>query len=181
MVDMPQTKVSAAEFLTLPETLQPTELLDGEIIVSPSPVPQHQIIIGNLYHRLRGIVSEGILLISPIDVHLDEENVVQPDIVWLSAEGRCVVRAKWLEGPPALIVEVLSPGTSRRDRGDKFDLYERHGVGEYWLVDPDAHFVEVYTLSDGRYQRQGLYSPGERFPSAALGGKEIDLAGVFGE
>lgn len=181
MVDRPQTKVSAAEFLTLPETLQPTELIDGEIVVSPSPVPQHQIIVGNLYHLLRNIISEGILLISPIDLRLDEDNVVQPDIVWLSPKGRCVVREKWLEGAPALIVEVLSPGTARRDRGDKFDLYERHGVGEYWLVDPDGQYVEVYTLNAGHYQRQGLYSPGERFPSAALGGKEVDLTGIWGQ
>jgi Uma2 family endonuclease len=181
MVDRPQTKVSAAEFLTLPETLQPTELIDGEIVVSPSPVPQHQRIIFRLASRIDALLPDGELLLSPIDLHLDEDNVVQPDIVWLSVKGRCVVREKWLEGAPALIVEVLSPGTVRRDRGDKFDLYERHGIGEYWLVDPDGQYVEVYTLNAGHYQRQGLYSPGERFPSAALGGKEVDLTGIWGQ
>jgi Uma2 family endonuclease len=67
------------------------------------------------------------------------------------------------------VIEILSPSTARRDRGVKFDVYERHGVREYWLTDPEAQFVEVYRHEGGAFRRQGLYGADEAFPSAVLG------------
>jgi Uma2 family endonuclease len=85
-------------------------------------------------------------------------------------------------GPPDLIVEILSPSTEARDRKAKYSLYERHGVREYWMVNPDERFIEVYTLADGTYKRAGVFVAGEdaEFASPLLG-KPVALAGIFTE
>ncbi|MCC6615788.1 MAG: Uma2 family endonuclease [Anaerolineae bacterium] len=179
MIAQDKTRMSAAEFFDLPETNTPTELLERELIVSPAPTPRHQDVVGELYNMLRDLIPHGKAYLAPIDLYLDDDNVPQPDIVWVAEGGRCRVTEKRLEGPPTLIVEVFSPGSIRRDRDAKFDLYERHGVDEYWIVEASAEFVEVYRFENGRYLRQGAYGAGEPFESAALGGKVVDMARVF--
>jgi Uma2 family endonuclease len=90
-----------------------------------------------------------------------------------------VVTEKRLEGPPDLIVEVLSPGTERRDKKDKFELYQRFGVREYWIMHPQEEYIEVWRLENGVLVRQGVYGPDESFVSAVLGGKTVELKGIF--
>lgn len=179
MIAQDKTRMTAAEFFDLPETNTPTELIDGILIISPAHIPTHQRAGGQLLILLKNSMPNGELFIGPIDLYLDNDNVPQPDIVWVAEGGRCRVTEKRLEGPPALIVEILSPGSARRDRDAKFALYERHGVSEYWIVDAEAEFVEVYRHEHGRYGRQGIYGAGEPFESAALGGKPVDMARVF--
>ena len=79
------------------------------------------------------------------------------------------------------MVEILSPSTASDDRGIKYDTYEKYGVREYWLVDPEAKFVEVYRHEGGKFQRQGVYKPNQPFVSAVLGGATIEIQGWFGE
>jgi len=179
MITQDKTRMSAAEFFDLPETNAPTELLEGELIVSPSPTLAHQRVSMRLTLYLNELIPNGELLYAPMDLYLDDDNVPQPDIVWVAEGGRCRVTDKRLEGPPALIVEILSPGSIRRDRDAKFDLYERHGVDEYWIVEAIAEFVEVYRYEHGRYVRQGVYGAGEPFESAVLGGIAVDMGRVF--
>ncbi|MBE0688638.1 MAG: Uma2 family endonuclease [Anaerolineae bacterium] len=179
MIAQDKTRMSAAEFFDLPETNTPTELIEGELIVSPSPTSTHQRGSRRLTIYLNELIPNGELFFAPIDLYLDDDNVPQPDIVWVAEGGRCRVTEKWLEGPPALIVEILSPGSVRRDRDAKFALYERRGVSEYWIVDASEAFVEVYRHENGRYMRQGVYGAGEPFESAALGGKPVDMGRVF--
>jgi Uma2 family endonuclease len=172
------TRMTAAEYADLPETNKPIQLLAGEIVVSPPPVPDHQRVILRFVFRLDTLIPDGELFVSPIGLYLDEGNVPEPDIVWVAANSRCVVTDKWLEGPPDLIVEVLSPSTARYDRTVKFTLYERYGVREYWLADPAAEYVEVFVLQAGKFVRQGAYGPEDSFQSPVLG-KTVDLSGIF--
>ena len=180
MADQTRTYMTAAEYFNLPETNRLEELLHGELIVSPPPVPKHQLIVGNIFFLLRQQVPDGAVFIAPIALYLDEHNIPEPDVIWAAADSRCQVGEKRLEGPPELIVEVLSPSTARRDRGDKFDLYEKHGVREYWLADPEADYMEVYVLKNNSFERQGLYGPEDSFESAVLGGQVVTLKPVFG-
>jgi Uma2 family endonuclease len=174
-----QVKMTAEEFFELPETNQITELINGELIVSPPPIPEHQRLIGNTYVLLRQLIPDGVVFVAPIGVYLDEDNVPEPDIVWVAVNSRCVITKTRLEGAPDLIVEVLSPGTERRDKKDKFELYQKYGVREYWLVHPQAEYVEVWRLENGVFVHQGIYAPDESFVSAVMGDKTVELRGIF--
>lgn len=129
---------------------------------------------------MQDLIPHGETFAAPLDVHLDAENVVQPDLLWVAENSRCVVRDGRLHGAPDLVVEILSPSTTRIDRTDKFLLYERFGVSEYWIIDPTHKLLEVWTLRDGLYAQHGVYGTGEIFHSPALG-REVNLSVVFGQ
>jgi Uma2 family endonuclease len=183
MMAMIKTKMTAAEYFDLPETTQPTQLLDGELIEMPAPELIHQDIVLNIAVLLRQItlVTGGKVYVSPVDVHLNDQNVSQPDVLWTAPDSNCKPEGtKYLAGAPDLIVEVLSPSTARYDRTTKFLLYEKHGVHEYWIVDPHRQYLEVWRLEGAEYLLQGSYGVGERFESAVLKGATILLSAVFG-
>lgn len=173
------TSMTAKAFFELPETNIPTELIDGELIVSPAPIPEHQNASIELIVLLRGLIPNGKLYHAPIDVYFDEANTVQPDIVWVAEGGLCFIGDKRLEGAPDLVIEILSPSTARRDKNKKFLLYEKHGVREYWLVDPLAQYVEVWRLEDGKFAPKGVFGPGDTFISAVLADKPVDFSPIF--
>lgn len=184
MVEQLATRMTAAEFLALPEEQHPIQLLEGKLIKMPPPIPNHQRVVRRLLVLLDSLIPGGEVFTSPIAVYLDEDNVPEPDVVWVAAESRCTIGATQLNGPPDLVVEVLSPGTAHAgkspdDKVGKFALYERHGVREYWIVDPAYELLEVWTLAGEAFTRQGMYEAGdEPFASPVLG-KAIDLAAVF--
>jgi Uma2 family endonuclease len=170
---------TAEAFLQLPETLTPTQLLDGEIIMSPSPELRHQDIVLNLAYLLRDLDLKGRIHVSPTDVHLDDLNVVQPDILWIAPEGKCHrVANKYLSGAPDLVVEIFSPSSIRLDRRKKYDLYEKHGVREYWMVDPQWSNIEVVRLEETHFVSVGIFNADETFESPLLG-KTIDVGKIF--
>lgn len=177
MADIDRTEMTAEEFLELPESNETVELIDGEMIMTPAPTDAHQSSVGSIYFYLRSSLSSGILRMAPLDVKLAEVHVVQPDVFWVSDENtRChVVDGKYWVGAPDLVVEVLSASTSKRDYGVKFDLYEQHGVREYWLVDQQALFVQVFRLDAGKFVRQGVFGKGEAFVASVLGDLKIDV------
>lgn len=174
-------KMTAAEFFELPESNLPVELIEGEAIMSPAPLLEHQRTSRRILLVLESLIPSGELFYSPIDVYFDEDNVPQPDIVWVAANSRCVFTEKRLVGPPDLIVEILSPGTERRDRQAKFNLYQKFGVREYSLVHPQEQYVEVWRLENGVFVHQGIFGPDETFKSEVLGGKTVDLQAIFTE
>jgi Uma2 family endonuclease len=104
---------------------------------------------------------------------------VQPDIVVIAAARRGIIDDDWIRGAPDIVVEILSPGTQRRDRGVKLKLYDSQGVGEYWIVDPTARTVEVWRFEDGSHCERFSDRLPVRLAGATLG--EIDLAEVFRE
>lgn len=132
------------------------ELIEGEIVVTPSPTAWHQLISHRLAVALDRVVVEpdlGVVLAAPLDVWFDDFNVLQPDLIVLLHDRQERFGRANIEGAPNLAIEILSPSTSRRDRGIKRDLYARFGVEEYWLVDPDTESATVFSnLQNGQYE-----------------------------
>jgi Uma2 family endonuclease len=173
-----RTRITAEQYRHLPETNRHQELIEGAIIVTPSPKDIHQDVVLNLAFLLREHAPHGKTVIAPMDVYLDEVNVVQPDVFWLAPDGNCRSQKDYYHGPPELVVEVLSAATSTRDRRDKFMLYQQHGVREYWVADPNGQNLEVWTQGEDGFRRVGLYVEGDRFDSVPLA-QTVTLSGVF--
>jgi Uma2 family endonuclease len=143
------------EYEVLPADGRRYEIHDGELSVMPAPSPRHQRMIGDLYTILRQHVKSGGLgemLLSPIDCILSDITIVQPDLVYVDTTRASLVSNRGIEGPPALVIEVLSPSTTAIDRSTKRQLYAKYGVPHYWIVDPEARAIEAYVLSAGGYQ-----------------------------
>lgn len=180
MADMTTSRVSAAEFdIFTAQEERRFELIDGEIIEMAPPIVPHQVIVLNAAFAVKPLIPDGQLFISPIEVYLDENNIPQPDLVWVSANSICKVERKRLIGAPDLVIEVLSPSTAKRDKTAKFRLYEQHGTREYWMVDPENDLIEVWKRGESSFVRQGVYGVGDTFESAALG-KTVDVSAIFG-
>jgi len=168
----------AADYWQLPEG-EPVELIEGRLVVSPSPNLRHQIIAGLLFDQLLDIARKwgGLAVNSPIDVVLSDDTVLQPDVVYI-AKSRLAIARDRIEGPPDLVVEIIS-GTERRDRVEMLDLYARHGVAEYWIVDPAAKVIDFLVNENGRYV---VHSPAnDRYQSPRLPEVEIQLADFWRE
>jgi Uma2 family endonuclease len=128
------------------------ELIFGRFYVSPSPLVLHQFVVLLLWRILDeiAVASGGLALVAPLDVHLADHSVVQPDVLYISATRMGIVQ-RWVEGAPDLLIEVLSPGTFRRDRGDKLALYAQSGIREYWIVDAAERSIEFLVNEEGRF------------------------------
>ncbi len=175
-----ETKMTAKDFLALPETNLPHELINGEEIMSPSPTPKHQMLAGQLFIVLKRLAPAGQIFFAPLDLYLDDENIVQPDLLWIApANTRISVGAKYLRGAPDLIVEIVFPGTARRDKKDKFRLYEKFAVREYWIADPEEKLLEIWQQQDGRFVRVDIAGPGDGCKSPLLG--EVPISEIFPE
>jgi Uma2 family endonuclease len=150
------------------------ELLYGRLVVTPSPAPLHQRVAMRLARLLDDCARQqgGEAFFAPLDVRLADHSVVQPDLLYISAERRHVLKDR-VFGAPDLLVEILSPSSVRRDRGEKLRLYAESGVAELWLVDPAAQTVEFLANRDGafvvRLPVDGIYR------SQAIPGLAIDL------
>lgn len=165
----------------MPESNQPLELWDGNLIMSPAPSFRHQEIVLRFYESLVAWVRPrrlGKVITAPIDMVLSQHRVVQPDVAFISL-GRLDIIKDAIEGPADLVVEVVSVGGRSRDRMEKRDLYEQHGVQEYWLVDPEAGTVEVFFLENGAYKVSGQYRSGETAASSLL--PQFRIKGSFPE
>lgn len=148
---MPDTiRWTREQVLNLPADANRYELVDGELIVSPSPAPRHQVVLGALYDILSPWVRSvglGRVLWSPADLELERGQVNQPDLFVLPSTSF----DRWEDAPlPLLVVEALSPATARYDRGLKRRFYQRAGVPEYWIVDIDGGVVERWRPGDER-------------------------------
>lgn len=177
MAEAIRTRITAAEYALRSETNRPTELIDGEIIELPMPKDPHQRFILQAVQVLLKLIAGGTLRFAPLDVYLDDFNMVQPDIFWVSGpESLCKLGDDdFWHGAPDLVIEVLSPSTALRDRREKFQLYQKHGVREYWLADPTAQFVEVWEFPD----HKGIFGMNDSFESAILGGKKVEIKALF--
>jgi Uma2 family endonuclease len=136
-----------SDLVALPDDQLRHELIDGEHFVSPSPATTHQQVSKRLFVALNAYVEHhrlGEVLYAPFDIKLSAWTVLVPDVVYFTASRFAdVVNEKHATAAPDLVVEILSPGTRRRDLGRKRAVYDREGVGEYWIVDPDAHTITV--------------------------------------
>jgi Uma2 family endonuclease len=169
----------AADYWKLPEG-EPVELVRGRLIMSPSPNILHQVILGSLNRVFEKAEehSGGLCLTAPMDVILSDDTILQPDVLYISNERRGIVGSR-VEGPPDLVVEILSPGTDRRDKTEKLDLYAKYGVTEYWIVDPEAQCFEFLWLGQGRYTV--LQPTSDVYRSPRLPEVEINLTAFWQE
>ncbi len=128
------------------------ELLFGRLYVMPSPSLPHQAVLQAMWLHFNRIAqaSGGRAFLAPMDVTLADHSVVQPDVIFVSPERFSVLRER-IEGAPDLLVEVLSRGTARRDRGEKLILYAQTGIREYWIVDPRVCQIEFLVNEEGRF------------------------------
>ncbi|HEX8358633.1 MAG TPA: Uma2 family endonuclease [Longimicrobium sp.] len=140
-----------AEFERLPDDGNRYEVIAGELVVSPSPGTQHQTIFGELFPLLKAFVRAhrlGNVLASPTDVLFAEGDYLVPDLLFVRSERTEIISARGVEGPPDLVVEILSPSSTFRDRGIKRERYAHFGVPEYWIIDPRTQHMEVYRLAE---------------------------------
>jgi Uma2 family endonuclease len=146
-----EKRLSVNYYKILPEGA-PYQLIEGELVMTPAPNPRHQIILGNIVEKIRHFVKgKGIAIFSPVDVYLDDENAFQPDLIFISNERMEIIKKDGIYGAPELVIEILSPSTARYDLKEKFRVYERSGVREYWIIDPDMNSVEMYTNKEARF------------------------------
>ncbi|MEO0155427.1 MAG: Uma2 family endonuclease [candidate division WOR-3 bacterium] len=160
------------------------EVINGRLTEMPAPTPWHQDIAGCLYFVMRKFVMEkgiGKIYYSPIDVVFRGDVILQPDIVYVSKERLGIIGEKAIMGVPDLIVEIVSPSTTRRDTVVKKGVYENFGVKEYWIVYPEEKAVEVWVLGEkGKYELYSFAEKEGKVKSKVLEGLEVDLKEVFG-
>ena len=181
MTTKPRVKFTVADYMDTPEGAR-YQLLDGELILAASPNNQHQTVLLSLAAILRQFVSSnnlGKAWIAPFDVVLSNHDVVQPDLLFISHSRDAIITAANIQGAPDLVVEVLSPSTEGHDRGYKRTLYSRHGVREYWLVDPERETIAVMTPGTDGLTPQATYPPSQTLTSPLLPALTLDLASVF--
>ncbi len=176
-------RASAEEFWSLPESVLPTEYIDGEIVLAPAPTVWHQFVQGNIYTTLRTFVQgtgRGWIFGPPLDVVLPTGEVVQPDVFFLNTKqtGRAL-RAKRVEEVPPFLVEILSPGSVSHDTLRKRELYERHGVREYWIVDAEERTVSQLVLRKKHYALTEL-GEADVLKGAVLAGFEMRVGELLG-
>jgi len=170
------------DYLSLPADRNRNEILEGELIVTPSPTFEHQEISQNLAHILYFHIKKnglGKLVTAPMDVLLDENTIVQPDIIFISAEKLRRITKRGIESAPDLLVEILSTGSKRYDRLSKMQIYGKHGVPWYWIVDPETSTLEEYRLESSHYLPLETRRRSSKFTPGLFPGLVIDLALVW--
>lgn len=180
-----KAKFTHEDYLLFPDDGRRHELIDGEHVVTPAPSTRHQRISGRLFLVLAGHVlrtAAGEVFAAPVDVVLSDTDVVQPDIVFVAKDGACRIAERHIAGAPDLVVEIVSESSRKTDATVKRKLYERHGVREYWLVDPELETVEVLRLGEGGFARAAELSreAGHALETPLLPGLRAALADVFG-
>lgn len=169
------------DYCALPDDGNRYEVLEGELVVAPSPDFEHQDVIWELGARLRLYVRThrfGRVVGAPMDVVLAPDTIVQPDILFISRENADIIRDRvW--GAPDLCIEALSPSTGKRDRGQKKDLYARFGVREYWIINTDRRSVSLYILRDHQYGEPTELAGDDVLRSTVVEGFEIRVRDIF--
>lgn len=158
------------------------QLIDGELILSPSPTFYHQRISAVLFVELRLWAESngaGEVVSAPMDVYFTETDLAQPDILFISEERMHIVEDRYVRGAPDLVIEILSPSTSGLDLGAKMGLYALHGVPHYWIADPDTRTTRTLRLEAGDYAEVAIFTENDVLTSDTFPGLRIDLSQVF--
>ena len=170
------------DYMALPDDGKRYEIIEGDLSMTPAPSPRHQAIqlrLGSLFLAYLDKQSLGQVFVSPIDLVLSMVDVVQPDLLFVGQSRLNIIAAKNIVGIPNLIVEILSPSSTTRDQQEKLNLYERYGLPEYWIVDPDSQTVEVYLSAANRLEKVETLKTGEQLHSRQIPGLVLELSEVF--
>lgn len=172
------------DYLDLPDDGNRYEIIWGELyMMTPAPTTYHQRISRNLGYAFWNFVQDhnlGEVLYAPCDLVMEPgATPVQPDILFVSQTHLDIITTENVYGVPDLLVEILSSGNPRYDRITKFKLYQQAGVPEYWLVDSNAHIIEIFVLREGKYALMGRFGMSEIARSEVLAGFSIPVAAVI--
>ena len=177
----PQGQWTETEYFNLPDTNRIIELSEGEIFLMAPPGDRHQKVLANLYRAFHFFVTEhdlGVVRFAPLAVRLWPGKIREPDLLFVSHQHGHKIGERYYE-PPDLAAEVISPGTRRTDRRDKFSEYAQAGIPEYWIVDPEHETIEVFVLDEGAYTLLVKAARAEKAYSILLSGFEVACAEVF--
>ncbi len=177
----PKVRFTYSDYCLLPEDKR-YELIDGDLYMAPAPLIRHQVILRTLLSLLWPFVRDnglGQVYSSPVDVIFSDEDVLQPDILFITAGREGIVTERACEGAPDLVVEILSPSTGQRDRELKRKIYANYGVKEYWLVDPETDSVQVLRFTDADFADCGTFRLGSSLTTPLLPGLELFVSDVF--
>lgn len=169
------------DYKKLPEGA-PYQLIGGSLVMTPAPEIYHQEISGKIEFKLREFVMKndiGTVYDAPIDVRLGETDVYQPDIIFILHKNNKIIGRKEIEGPPDMIIEILSPATAYYDLREKYRVYEKCGVSEYWIVDPKQKKIEVYENRNKKYSLANEAEETGSVSSKIMEGFSLLLSDVF--
>ncbi len=176
-----ELKFTYDDYLLLPEDKR-YEIVDGDLYLVPAPRTYHQIVCAQIESKLRQFVEKkklGVVLDAPCDVYFSRYDIVQPDILFVAYDRRGMIKEKYVQGPPDLVIEVLSPSEPERDREIKRKLYAHAGVLEYWIVDPEAKSVEILSRRRGTLTKVRTFVGKEALTSPLLKGFKLSLPAAF--
>ena len=165
------------DYVLLPNDRNRHEILEGELTVTPAPSTKHQTASGNLFVLLAHHIKQrdlGKLFHAPIDLILESTSVLQPDLLFVSKARQNIITERAVEGAPDLVIEILSPATSRTDRITKAQIYSRHRVRAYWIVDPEQEVIEIYLLEADGYRLAAMLQG--KTPTFAPPFQELEVA-----
>jgi Uma2 family endonuclease len=174
-------KHTIEDYEQLPEGA-PFQLINGELVMSPAPMPRHQRILLKLFKLIDKFVSEnqlGEILFSPIDVYLTKKNAFQPDLIFLSKDNPFYLTETKITGPPDLVIEILLPSNAKYDLMSKKKVYEQTGVKEYWIVDPEAKSIEIFENIDLQFVSISKASLNGIVISKVLAGLSFNPENIF--
>ena len=177
-----QPRVGYTDLVDMPDDGRRYEIYGGELVVVPSPLLGHQVVVGVILRILDDYAraTGGRALVAPLDIVFDEYDVVQPDVLFFRAERRHLLQPHVVtRHAPDIAVEVLSPSTASTDRGRKMRTFARYGVPEYWIVDPVLERIEVHSLEDGVYREAQVAAGDDTVQSVLLPDLTFEAARVF--
>jgi len=177
-----KTKYTVKDYMLLEEGA-PFQLINYDLVMSPSPSLFHQIIsikVTKLFlFFLERTDDKGLFLTAPLDIFFDDGNVFQPDLIYVSESRKAEIVKDKIQGAPDLVVEILSPSNGYYDLRQKKDIYEKHGVAEYIIIDPIQQSAEVFVLKDELYILDQKVQQSGTFHSTILKGFSVDLKELF--
>ena len=179
-----QPTLTYPELRLMPDDGKRHELIDGEVIVSPSLSEKHQRASGRLYVSWAVHVEKnrlGRAYYAPFDVVFSEKTALQPDLLFVSKARLGIIGPEYIIGAPDLVVEILSPSRPAYDRVTKLEQYALYGVAEYWIVDPIAESVEIYVLAGKKYELKGSFTGSQVLSTTLLPGWEFAISSLFSE
>ncbi len=174
--------ITRHEYALIPVGAPNYQLIEGDLVMAPSPSTFHQDILLNLAGLLRDYLAAhpvGKIYIAPLDTYLSDINVYQPDLLFIRQENSGIIEEHGIEGAPDLAVEILSKSSAKYDLGPKRSVYARTGVEELWIIDPAKRTLALYRLSENADTPAATYRAKQKFTSTLLPGLSIDLAAVF--
>lgn len=182
--DVRSSQLTYEDYLLFPDDGKRHEIIDGDHYVTPAPKTKHQRISVNLATAMTSFAKRhgmGLVLTAPCDVILSDDNVVQPDLLFVSTARASIVTEDNIRGAPDLVVEIISETTRKKDEVTKRKLYERFGVQEYWVVDPELETVKIFRRAQQGYGRAVELSKeaNDILTTELLAGFDLALTEIF--